>query len=147
VRRSSYDCSDHLDLFLRALRHRGAAVLTLFALAGGPALAADLIGRASIIDGETIEIHGTHIRLWGIDAPEHDQLCRGDDSDLYRCGAKAANDLDAFIAGRVVNCVQVSLNRYGRTVATCAVGGVDLGDWLVGHGLALDWPRLFSWPL
>jgi endonuclease YncB( thermonuclease family) len=56
----------------------------------------DLIGRASIIDGDTIEIHGTRIRLWGIDAPESAQLRRGDDSDLYRCGAKAANDLDGL---------------------------------------------------
>lgn len=106
-----------------------------------PAAAADLIGGASIIDGDTLEIHGTRIRLWGIDAPESAQLCRNDDSDPYRCGAKAANDLDAFIARRPVNCVPVSLDQYGRTVATCSVGGVDLGDWLVGHGLALDWPH------
>lgn len=71
--------------------------MLLFALTG-PALPADLIGRASVIDGDTIEMRGTRIRLWGIDAPEAAQLCRNDDSDLYRCGAKAANDLDAFIA-------------------------------------------------
>jgi len=35
----------------------------------------------------------------------------------------------------------VTLDRYGRTVASCAVNGVDLVDWLVRHGLALDWPR------
>jgi endonuclease YncB( thermonuclease family) len=38
------------------------------------ALPADLSGQASIIDGDTLEIHGTHIRLWGIDAPESSQL-------------------------------------------------------------------------
>jgi hypothetical protein len=27
-------------------------------------------------DGDTIEIHSQRIRLWGIDAPESDQLCR-----------------------------------------------------------------------
>src|SRR6476620_11929911 len=85
----------------------------------------DLIGRASIIDGDTIEIHGTRIRLWGIDAPENAQLCRGDDSLQYRCGAKAANALDAFIASLPVSCVPVNLDRYGRTVATCSVNGVD----------------------
>jgi endonuclease YncB( thermonuclease family) len=39
------------------------------------ASAADQVGQASIIDGDTIEIHGQHIRLFGIDAPDHGQLC------------------------------------------------------------------------
>ena len=106
----------------------------------GTALSDALIGHASVIDGDTLEIHGTRIRLWGIDAPESSQLCRGDDSLQYRCGAKAANGLDAFIAGRV-SCLPISLDRYGRTVATCLVDGTDLGDWLVRNGLALDWPQ------
>src|SRR6516162_9469961 len=80
-------------------------------------------------------------RLWGIDAPESSQLCRGEDSLQYRCGAQAANDLDTFIARRPVNCSPLSLDPYGRTVATCSVGGTDLGEWLVREGLALDWPQ------
>jgi endonuclease YncB( thermonuclease family) len=40
-----------------------------------------------------------------------------------------------------VECTPVSLDQYGRTVATCSVNSVDLGDWLVSNGLALDWPR------
>jgi hypothetical protein len=32
----------------------------------------------------------------GRDAPESDQLCRGEDSLQYRCGAKAANELDCL---------------------------------------------------
>lgn len=80
-----------------------AALLTLLSL-WSPALAGDLIGQASIIDGDTLEIHGTRIRLWGIDAPESSQLCRDEDSSVYRCGARAANDLDAFLAGRPVTC-------------------------------------------
>ena len=107
----------------------------------GGAAADDLTGQASIIDGDTLEIHGTRVRLWGMDAPESSQLCRGEDSLPYRCGAKAANELDAFIAGRPASCIPISLDRYGRTVATCSVGGVDLGEWLVRNGLALDWPQ------
>jgi endonuclease YncB( thermonuclease family) len=107
----------------------------------GVALSDELTGQASIIDGDTIEIHGTRIRLWGIDAPESTQLCRDADSKPYRCGAKAANDLDAFIARRPVNCTPVSRDQYGRTVATCSVGGIELGEWLVRNGLALDWPQ------
>ena len=76
----------------------------------GTGLCDELVGQASIIDGDTLEIHGTRIRLWGIDAPESTQLCRGDDSLQYRCGAEAANDLDAFIGRRPVKCVPVSLD-------------------------------------
>ncbi len=40
-----------------------------------------------------------------------------------------------------MNCNPISLDLYERTVATCTVGGVDLGEWLVRNGLALDWPE------
>ena len=120
-------------------RKKIAALLLLAST--GAALTGQLTGQASIVDGDTLEIHGTRIRLWGIDAPETTQLCRGDDSQQYRCGAKSANDLDAFIAGRPVSCDPISLDQYGRTVATCSVAGGDLGEWLVRSGLALDWPQ------
>ena len=118
-----------------------APVLMLLALSSA-ALADVFVGQANVIDGDTLEIRGTRIRLWGIDASESSQLCRGADSDLYRCGAKAANDLDTFIARRPVNCTPVAEDQYGRTVATCSVGGADLGEWLVRNGLALDWPHI-----
>ena len=78
-----------------ALRLGLIALLTLIS-ASNDTLADDTIGQASVIDGDTLEIHSTRIRLWGIDAPESTQLCRGEDSDPYRCGAQAANDLDTI---------------------------------------------------
>jgi endonuclease YncB( thermonuclease family) len=100
-----------------------------------PAFAETIIGQASVIDGDTIEIHGQRIRLSGIDAPESDQLCRGDDSLQYRCGAKAANALDDHIAGRPVSCEGIGTDQYGRVVAVCSVDGEDVGGCLVGLGI------------
>ena len=120
--------------------HRTIAVLALLLLPSG-ASADDFVGQASVIDGDTLENHGTRIRLWGVDAPESSQLCRGEDGSQYRCGAKASNDLDAFIAERPVNCLPLNRDPYGRTAATCSVGSADLGEWLVRNGLALDWPQ------
>jgi endonuclease YncB( thermonuclease family) len=73
----------------------------------GLAFAGDLIGQASVIDGDTIEIHGTSIRIFGIDAPESDQLCLDEDGEPYRCGQKASNALFDLIDRRPVECVEV----------------------------------------
>ena len=122
----------------------GMVLIAVLLATAEPALTADVTGQASVIDGDTIEIHGTRIRLWGIDAPEGTQLCRGEDSLQYRCGAKAANDLDAFIARRPVSCTPISRDQYGRTVATCTVEATDLGEWLVSNGLALELAELLE---
>ncbi|MCV0387484.1 MAG: thermonuclease family protein [Nitrobacter sp.] len=120
------------------------ARLFLAALAfvlASPSSAETITGQASVVDGDTLEIHGQRIRLIGVDAPESDQLCRGDNSLQYRCGAKAANELARFIAGRPVSCKSVDVDRYRRVVAICSVGGRDIGEWMVRVGLAFDWPR------
>jgi endonuclease YncB( thermonuclease family) len=117
------------------------AIAVMFGSLSLPASAQTLAGQASVIDGDTIEIHGARIRLSGIDAPESSQLCRGDDSLQYLCGAKSANALSTFIGRKVVTCEAQSSDRYGRTVATCSVEGADLADWLVRNGQAFDWPK------
>jgi hypothetical protein len=89
-----------------------------------------MIGQASVIDGDTLEIHGTRIRLWGTDAPESSRLGRNDDSVLYRCGAKSANELDAFIARRTVTCTPVSL---GRVLINAGAGG-NVPSWGEAEG-------------
>ena len=98
-------------------------------------------GIASVIDGDTIEIHGQRIRFWGIDAPEGSQLCRASGKP-WRCGQQAALTLSNHIGKRTVTCKQRDRDRYGRVVAVCGIGQTpDLGDWLVRQGWALDWPR------
>ena len=116
-------------------------LVSMLLLLSSAVVADEFVGQASVIDGDTLEIHGTRIRLWGVDAPESSQLCRDSDSNLYRCGANAANDLDTFIARRPVNCTRVSEDQYGRSVATCSVGGIILGERPVRTLLPFTWPQ------
>ncbi len=73
---------------------------------------ADVAGIASVIDGDTLEIHGQRIRLHGIDAPESRQLCRLDGKP-WQCGKDAANALAEKIARRPVTCEDLDRDRHG----------------------------------
>ncbi|NWG53218.1 MAG: thermonuclease family protein [Hydrogenophilaceae bacterium] len=97
----------------------------------------EIIGVASVIDGDTIEIHGEHIRLWGFDAPERGRRCAGGVSAKQ----VTSNALDTLIAGRTVRCAVRDTDRHGRPVAMCRAGETELGAWMVEQGWARDWPR------
>ena len=95
-----------------------------------------MVGRASIIDGDTVEIHGTRIRLFGIDAPESRQPCivRG---KTTLCGQYAGAALADKVGAGTVTCESKDRDQYGRVVAVCRFGGEDLSAWMVGRGWAL----------
>lgn len=114
------------------------AALTLgFVLLSLPALAEPVVGRASVIDGDTIEVRGQRIRLHGIDAPESGQDCQDAAGASYRCGQHAALALSNRIGAQNVACERVDTDRYGRLVATCQLGPENLNAWMVGQGHAL----------
>lgn len=126
---------------LYALRLGWLLAVILAVTASSPALAHPaIIGIASVIDGDTIEIHGERIRLEGIDAPEGRQRCLRAGVE-WRCGQAAALALDEWIASRTVQCRATGKDRYGRLLARCSVSGEDMQAWLVRNGFALAYRR------
>jgi endonuclease YncB( thermonuclease family) len=91
---------------------------------------ASITGRASVIDGDTLEIQGARIRILDIDAPESRQTCTATDGAAWRCGQKAALALADWIGARSISCATDGKDRYGRWLARCAVGGEDVGQWM-----------------
>lgn len=102
-----------------------------------------LTGRASVVDGDTIEIGGERIRFNGVDAPEASQNCSDGAGKPYRCGAKSAAALDEMLtASSPTRCEFVERDRYGRFVGNCyRADGASVQELLVRSGWALDWPR------
>lgn len=109
----------------------------------GTVSATKLSGRASVIDGDTIEIRGERVRLHGIDAPESDQLCWDKRGKRYRCGSVAAKALDKLVsASQPINCDFIERDQYDRFVGNCyRTDRVNLAASMVRSGYALDWPR------
>jgi endonuclease YncB( thermonuclease family) len=101
----------------------------------------EIAGVASVVDPDTIEIHGQRIRLHGIDAPESSQTCLDAGGRTWRCGQRAALALQDLIGRRTVTCDERDVDRYGRVVGRCLLGEVDINEWLVAQGLALAYRR------
>jgi endonuclease YncB( thermonuclease family) len=97
-----------------------------------------LIGRARVLDGDSIEISGARIRLQGIDAPESDQTCADARGQTWPCGKAAAQELRRHIGARELRCEPRGLDRYHRILAICFVpDGSDVNAWMVRQGWAL----------
>lgn len=68
-------------------------------------------GRSRILDGDTVEIAEQRIRIFGIDAPETEQLCLDAAAQRSSCGVSARNALSSLGAGQPWSCATVDLDQ------------------------------------
>jgi endonuclease YncB( thermonuclease family) len=99
-------------------------------------------GAVRVVDGDSLHVGDTEVRLFGVDAFEGRQVCVRD-GNPWRCGEAAANELRKLTTGTSITCDKRDTDSYGRTVAVCTDGTVDLGAELARAGLALAY-REFS---
>lgn len=101
---------------------------------------ADVQGHARVIDGDSLEVAGTTVRLFGIDALERGQRCDGA-GRTWPCGVWAGQQLARLIDGQPVTCTGHDADRYGRLVARCTGAAGDLGAAMVEQGAAIAYRR------
>lgn len=108
-----------------------------------PALAqaADVTGVPKIRDGDQVAFGATRIRLAGIDAPSNDQLCLSPSGERWTCGAAAHEALQKFAGDKPWTCHVQRTDRFGRSVASCEIDGVDVSQWMVKNGWALSYVK------
>ncbi|KIN71654.1 thermonuclease family protein [Sulfitobacter guttiformis] len=89
-------------------------------------------GAPYVIDGDTIVIKKTQIRLFGIDAPEIN----------HPHGKNAKWAMVALCKGQTIRAQVSDQDAHGRTVARCYLpDGRDLSAEMVKQGMAIDWPK------
>jgi len=126
----------------RAGHRRGLGAMRCFRLMLGvllyasPALAQTLTGTAAVIDGDTLEIQGERIDLYGIDAPETAQPCVRNGRQ-WPCGRRASGALAEMIGDKPVACEGRERGTDGRLLAVCRRDGADLNARMVREGWAL----------
>ena len=106
-------------------------------------------GKAIVIDGDTIKINSSKIRLFGIDAPEKKQKCKKIFLNIYifsfnksyDCGIVSTNKLKNKVKDHVVTCKSKGQDRYKRIIAECFINRTNLNSWLVRNGYAVAYVK------
>ena len=103
----------------------------------GPDGPPGISGLANVIDGDSLEVDGVSIRLFGVDTFESAQYCNRSNGTRWRCGHWATVELDRLAGGRAVVCQPLDKDSYGRVVARCRRGNSDLAKHMVAGGWGL----------
>jgi endonuclease YncB( thermonuclease family) len=117
------------------LRRVRFLLLTSLAACTPAAGQSSFTGTARAIDGDSLMVGQTEVRLFGIDAPEFTQVCTRD-GQRWECGAAATFELAKIVDGNQVRCAAVETDEHGRTVARCSAGSLDLNRTMVARGYA-----------
>lgn len=103
-----------------------------------------IVGVAVATDGDTLVIDGKRIRLWGVDAFEAEQRCPGANGASWGCGGVATRAVQEIVEDTQTICVKRDVDTYGRIVAICRAGGVDIAAAIVVRGLGVAYTRYSS---
>ncbi|MGB3502804.1 MAG: thermonuclease family protein [Mesorhizobium sp.] len=85
----------------------------------------------AVLDGDSLDIDGKRVELWGIIAPAKSETCRTSTGRDWACGQAVFDQLRVLSEDETFSC---SEKETGFVV--CSAGGLDVGRLLVKEGLA-----------
>ena len=94
-------------------------------------------GSITVIQANVFYVGGRYVRLYGVDAPDTDQLCSDINGSSYNCGEVAASWVRNWVDKNTVDCYLLKIDPNGQDLATCIWGKYDIGAALVGAGWAI----------
>ena len=100
-----------------------------------------LADPVQLSDGDSFRLGDQRYRLQGIDAPELHQDCKDSHGKNWPCGSRARSELRRLIGTHPVECKAITIDRFGRILATCTAGGKDLAEEMVRSGYATIFTR------
>jgi endonuclease YncB( thermonuclease family) len=92
--------------------------------------------QVAVVDGETLRLQDTVIRLQGLAAPPRGLSCRASDGSVTDCGAASATALASLVRGHRVACRLNGRDPTGLAQGRCEAAGTDLNRELVTAGWA-----------
>jgi endonuclease YncB( thermonuclease family) len=113
----------------------GCLLLATIPISATPAASADFSGEVRIVDGDTLEIGGRRLRLYGITAPVLDNRCAVAGKTIA-CGRVSRSALLDLTAGAKVSCDLVDGDTTDEPPAICRAGGYDLSEGMTYTGWA-----------
>jgi endonuclease YncB( thermonuclease family) len=94
------------------------------------------------VDGDTLIMDEQRIRLKSIDAPEIKQTCQIAKKS-WKCGEAAKQKLESLIQNQELTCYNKGKDKYGRTLAICFIGNLDINAEMIKTGYAIAYDKVY----
>lgn len=114
--------------------------IVLASILGGLPAEADVQGKPTIVDGDSLILGGQRFDLFGIDSPEPGTSCLKENGTRFDCGRIATTALLDLTAGMEVKCQPKGPAEHPATEAIpalCTAGGFSLNRNMVHTGWAI----------
>lgn len=99
---------------------------------------ASISGKARVVDGDTLFVNSTKIRLAFIDAPELKQTCiHKKNKRVIKCGEQSKSVLQKLIEGKNILCTERASDLYRRVLAECYLNTIDINQYMISSGYAI----------